>query len=549
MLLHFYIFMTALFAALLAVPSLRNWAFDSGTLDLSDERKVHKGEMPRLGGVAIFLAFVFSLLLFVEMSAALRGILAGAMVLFVTGLIDDLVGLSPKKKFVGEIFGTVVTMAVGKLYITDLGNLLGYGDIVLPLWLALPFTLFAVVGVINAINLIDGLDGLSGGVSLIALGAFMLLGYMSGNHEMTLICAALIGALLGFLKYNSYPARIFMGDVGSLVVGFILAFLAVHLTQSPGAQVQPIVPLIILGVPIIDTIWVMGRRLLKGVSPFNADMTHVHHKFLDIGFNHRLSVLVIYGISLFWATIGVTLHETPGWQLLLLFTGVSLVSYQLLRYIAYRREDFSLLVFDTPASLRSTWLFQKMVQVGDLGILVIGTLFIGVLLLAAVSGCCVNESALRITLVTLLAGVALLYITRDLANPFFLVYLFLVGLLLTVGMEQARTSLLFTGFSVGQLSDWLFKAMVPFIVLKIVFKRDNELFLSASLDMLVLAMCVSLALISPQLQVSYNLPVIVGKAIVLFLALKILISRGPVFSRQICGSVLASLVALLVRSI
>ncbi len=229
---YLFVFMTALCTALIMVPFLRKWALSTGTIDVPDERKVHTTALPRIGGIAIFMAFLFSLLVYADLEPARRGLLAGALVIFFTGFVDDLYGISPRRKFLGEIGGCLVTMVVGNLYITNLGDLFGFGVITLPLWLAIPFTVFAVVGVINAVNLIDGLDGLAGGVSVIAAGSFFVLGWYAGNATAMVLAAALLGAILGFLKYNYYPARIFMGDTGSLVVGFLLGFLAVLLTQG-----------------------------------------------------------------------------------------------------------------------------------------------------------------------------------------------------------------------------------------------------------------------------------------------------------------------------
>lgn len=549
MLIHFYIFITALFASLIAVPGLRKWAFDTGTLDLSDERKVHKGMMPRLGGVAIFLAFFFSLLVFVDPSPMIRGILAGALVLFVTGLIDDLSGLTPKRKFLGEILGTAVTMYVSGLHISHLGNLFGTGDIVLPLWLALPFTVFAVVGVINAINLIDGLDGLSGGVSIIALGGFVLLGILYGNTEVTLLCAALIGAIFGFLKYNSYPARIFMGDVGSLVVGFLLAFMAIHLTQGPGAKVPAVVPLLLLGLPIIDTVWVMASRILRGISPFAADKTHVHHKFLDIGFKHKTSVVIIYSISMFWAVVGILLRDQPAWLLLLLFFVLSTVGYQAMRFVAYRPEEFSFLAFDTPRSILSTKLYRWMTGLGKYMVWALGFLLLAVLVMAIAAGCCVDEVAVKVILFTLAVGGGLLYVIRDVKDHFFQIYLFLVGLLLAFEIDQASSNLLFAGYTLGEATNLLFMIMAPLVTFKVLFRTRREILLSTPLDLLVLAMCVSLAIVSPQFEFTFNLPELTSKAIIIFLTIKILTNRSLSLSRPVCGTVMTSLVLLVVRSL
>ncbi len=352
------IFMTALFTSLGLVPVLRRWALANGKLDMPDERKIHRQAIPRLGGVAICIAFYFSVLAFVDISREIRGILAGGVLVFVFGLIDDFCGLSPRWKFSGQILGVLVTMIVGRIYLVNMGDLFGTGVIILPLWLAIPFTIFAVVGVVNAINLIDGLDGLSGGVSAIALAAFMLLAYRGGCRDVMFLSAALLGAVVGFLKYNFYPARIFMGDAGSLSVGFVLGCLAVFLTQAPGTGISPAVPVVVLGLPVIDTVWVMVRRMMKGKKPFSPDMTHVHHKFLDLGLQHRSAVIFIYGISLFWALVAIVAFDWPEYWLLPAYLAVSCAFYGGLRFLINHRERFPFMVNDSGIGLRETALYK-----------------------------------------------------------------------------------------------------------------------------------------------------------------------------------------------
>jgi UDP-GlcNAc:undecaprenyl-phosphate GlcNAc-1-phosphate transferase len=323
------------------VPLLRRWALERQVLDIPDHRKVHVTPVPRLGGVAVFLSVLLSMLVFTDINDQVRGILSGGLVLFITGLIDDLYGLSPKKKFMGQIAACVITMAVGNLYIAHLGNLFGQGDIVLPLWLAFPFTLFAVVGVINALNLLDGLDGLAGGFAVIALGAFLLLGCQQGNLVTISLCLALLGGLLGFLKFNTHPASIFMGDSGSLTVGFFLGFLAVMIARQPVAGAQPVVPLVILGFPIFDTLRVMGKRIFRGESPFVADQTHTHHKFLDLGLSHRFAVLAIYGLTLLGTTMALLFQQGPEYLLLGAYIACMFCFYLTLRLIIrYKQRPF-----------------------------------------------------------------------------------------------------------------------------------------------------------------------------------------------------------------
>ena len=473
-----YVFMTALFAALLMVPLLRRWALERGEVDVPDSRKVHVAAIPRIGGIAICMAFIFSLLVFVDLTREIRGILAGTLVIFFTGLVDDLHGLNPRRKFLGEIIACLVTMTVGDLYIARLGDIFGFGEIVLPFWLAIPFTLFAMVGVINALNLIDGLDGLAGGVSVIALCAFFALAIMDRNFPALILCAALLGGVLGFLKYNFYPARIFMGDTGSLTVGFVLGFLAVLLTQPAQAHITPVIPVLILGVPIIDTVWVMARRVLQKQSPFAPDKTHVHHKFLDLGFQHRFTVLVIYGISLFWACFSVIFYGAPAFALIGAFLGISTVKYLTLRYIFEHRDRFSFLAFDSSLGIRESKIFRNMTERVDALIPVLMAL-LGVFLLAVGLFTGASERGFwHISAVIFLAGLGLLWYTRDPSNEFLVSVLFLGGLVIAF-VAQLHGGMAIAGeMTLSRLSNLIFLPVAIIIALRLVFHRPGEFFLN-----------------------------------------------------------------------
>jgi UDP-GlcNAc:undecaprenyl-phosphate GlcNAc-1-phosphate transferase len=327
------VFVTASAASLLMVPLLSRWCVRHGILGRSDERGVPERSIPRLGGIGICLSLLVTLLLYVDLQRELRGILAGVVIIFITGLLDDVRGVSSLGKFFGEACAVLTTMVVGNLYIQTLGDLFGMGELVLPHWLAIPFTLVAVVGVVNAFNLIDGLDGLAGGLAVIALAAFGLLALSAANRSVLVIAMALLGAVLGFLRYNVFPARIFMGDAGSLTIGFVISFLAISLTQGEGILIQPVVPLLIIGLPVADTLRVMVGRLRRGQSPFAADRTHIHHRFLALGISHRTTVFLLYGISLVWAAAAVMFRDSQAELLLGSFAAASVLSYVALHWL------------------------------------------------------------------------------------------------------------------------------------------------------------------------------------------------------------------------
>ncbi len=545
---HFYILLTALFTSLLLVPLLRRWALDRGTVDHPSDRKVHLAAVPRLGGIAVFLSLLLALLSFSEITRPLRAVLAGSVIIFLTGLVDDLQGLKPRWKFLGQAAACSVTMVLGDLHIQSLGNLLGTGEIILPLWVAIPFTLFAVIGVINAINLIDGLDGLAGGVSLIALLAFFLLGYRDGNILVMTLSAGLFGSLLGFLKYNFYPARIFMGDTGSLTVGFILAFLAILLTQSETASVPPFAPVLILGLPIIDTIWVMSRRLVKGESPFTPDLTHVHHKFLDLGFQHRFTVLIIYGISFFWATVAVVFHETPELVLLLAYLLISALFYLALRHVLRHRDRYPFLRRDSTAGIRESVTYKQLVHFCDLPLPVISGLLFLYLGLATYVGCNPCEPFLPLFGPILAGSVLLLLVTRSSTNPFLLLLLYLGGLALIFTVERAGPGHVLFGLRASTLGDSLVLGLALFSVLKILFRNPGEFFLS-SIDFLVLGTTLLLAIFFYHLQ---NLPDLGGtllRGLVFYHAIKVVAARGRPGSRILVASMLVALLTVTLRGL
>jgi UDP-GlcNAc:undecaprenyl-phosphate/decaprenyl-phosphate GlcNAc-1-phosphate transferase len=544
---NFYAFLSALFFALIIVPPLRQWALKKGFMDAPDFRKIHTTPIPRLGGIAIFLGFLFANLIHTEITPEIRGILVGTLIIFVTGLIDDFYGMSAKSKFIGEILGCIATMAIGHLYLYQFGDLFGFGDITLPLWLAVPFTVFAVVGVTNALNFMDGLDGLAGGISVIALSAFYLLGYHSEATTPMILSAILLGSTLGFLKYNSYPARIFMGDSGSLVVGFLLGFLAILLTQGRSAKISPVVPLIILGLPIIDTLWVMTRRIIKRGSPFSPDKTHVHHKFLNFGFNHRITVIVIYGISLFWAVTVLVFHQQPEAILFGTYIVISIIFYRGLSYLNRQPHRVAQFIKNGAMGFRDSVYYKQLVEICHYlfqYFKVVILLYLGVVLLF---GNGAEETITRLSLLIMLGSFGLLLATRKIANNFLLVSLFAALIIIQSHTDHYNDLLLLPGLEMGQFVNVLLAIGAVLVFLKIIFKRPGETFLTTPLDFLILTLSVSLTIVTPEIDLSYDFKSTVLKSIVLFLGIKILFAQEKAPTRLIFFAIQTVLLIFVVR--
>lgn len=286
-----------LFAALVSyvlTPYIRKIAFRIGAIDRPDNRKVHKRIMPRLGGLAIYIAFFVAVAASLELSRDIAGIMIGGTVIAAVGVLDDKYQLPARIKLLGQIFAASILVFFG-IQIEWVNNPLGgyfYLD-----YLSAPFTVFWVVALTNVVNLIDGLDGLAAGVSAIASLTVLLVAAQMGYYHVAVMTAALAGGIIGFIRYNFNPATIFMGDTGSMFLGYMLAAVSVYGAVKTAATVALIVPAIALGLPIMDTAFAIMRRYSNGHPIFQPDKGHLHHRLLAMGMNQRQAVLLMYGIT------------------------------------------------------------------------------------------------------------------------------------------------------------------------------------------------------------------------------------------------------------
>lgn len=285
-------FLLSIFITMALIPVFSRVAGKMHALDVPDWRKVHGQPVPRVGGLAMAIGAVVSALLWVQSGSFVHAYLIGASIIVLVGLFDDIKGIDYRAKFAGQIAAALVLIFVGGIKITTLGTLLPE-TVVLPDWFAIPFTLVVIVGVTNAINLADGLDGLAAGICLLSLGSLGYLAFLEGDTIIALLAVTLSGAILGFLRFNTFPATVFMGDTGSLLIGFSVIALTLNLTQGQ-TPLSQLLPLLIIGFPIIDTVTVMVERLVQRRPLFVADKNHLHHKLIGLGFFHTEAVLVIY---------------------------------------------------------------------------------------------------------------------------------------------------------------------------------------------------------------------------------------------------------------
>jgi len=296
--------LTAFLITFLAIPKLIHFAKKLRLFDNAGDRSSHKGSTPFFGGIAIFTGIICSLVFWEHNIENIQYILVSILIVFIVGVIDDLREITAFKKLIGQIIATLILIFLGDLKIDSMHGVLGIYD--LPLWIGTLFTIFVVIVITNGFNLVDGVDGLAGGVGVISSFSFGIIALLMDQSDMALIAFTLMGALIGFLKYNLYPSRIFMGDTGSLVVGMILSILAINCIQY-GLVTEtlkfpnkgPLLAIAFLAIPLFDSLRVFIVRTLKGDGPLNAGRDHIHHAFLDLNYGHKYTSIILYAFSVF----------------------------------------------------------------------------------------------------------------------------------------------------------------------------------------------------------------------------------------------------------
>ncbi len=317
-----------------ATPLVKNLAYKVGAIDVpKDNRRMHKTPTPRLGGLAIFIAFLFSVLLFAEIDRQMQGILLGAIMIVILGVLDDILTLKALPKFLVQIAAAGVAVYHGcVIQFLSNPNVFSAETYLNLGWLSVPVTIIWIVAITNAVNFIDGLDGLAVGVSAISTASLLVIALMVQETEICIILAALLGACLGFIPYNKNPAKIFMGDTGSTSLGFILACLSVQGLFKFYAVISFAVPFLVLGVPIFDICFAFLRRIAKGQNPMKADRGHVHHRLIDMGFNQKQAVAISYMITAILGLAAVLLTSSGELKALILIGAILVaVSYTHLR--------------------------------------------------------------------------------------------------------------------------------------------------------------------------------------------------------------------------
>ncbi|OUM84170.1 MAG: undecaprenyl-phosphate alpha-N-acetylglucosaminyl 1-phosphate transferase [Bacillus thermozeamaize] len=308
-------FFIALLVTAFTTPLVKRLAFFIGAVDRPDSRKVHRKVMPRLGGLAMYFGFTVALLLLWPGHPSVYVLLIGGGIILLVGILDDKFQISPVAKLIGQFLAALVPIIYG--FQVNLLNLPFDRDSVFLGWLSIPVTLIWVIGVTNAVNLIDGLDGLAAGVAAIATTSMLVMAVIMGNWPVVFLCSLLLGSVIGFLFYNFHPAQIFMGDSGSLFLGYSLAVLSL-LGFKQVTFVSLVIPILILAVPISDTFFAIIRRLLHKKPVMQPDRNHLHHRLLEMGLTHRQTVLSIYGIAAIFGMLAVFLSQATALEAIVL---------------------------------------------------------------------------------------------------------------------------------------------------------------------------------------------------------------------------------------
>lgn len=337
-LIYFIAFGMAFLISLLTTPLSKMIAFKVGAVDQPKARGMHDKPMPRMGGIAIFLGFIFTVLVVTPSVEAfewkqISGLLVGGMIIFLLGFFDDIYNLNAKLKFLIQVIAALVVI-YSDIRIEFVTWPFAEGNILILEKISIPITLFWIVGVTNAVNLIDGLDGLAAGVSSIAAICLMILSMFSPNPigpVAAILMAALAGSCLGFLPYNFNPAKIFMGDTGSTFLGFVLAVSSIQGLIKGYTAVTILIAVLVLALPIFDTTFAILRRIISRRPIMEADRGHIHHRLVDKGYSQKQAVITLYGISGGFGIIGILLALKDTHMALGVFIAMGIAFYMITR--------------------------------------------------------------------------------------------------------------------------------------------------------------------------------------------------------------------------
>jgi UDP-GlcNAc:undecaprenyl-phosphate GlcNAc-1-phosphate transferase len=541
----------SMFITMALIPILRMAAVRlHAGLDLPDPRKVHDHPVPKVGGLAMAAGALLPVLLVADGGAFINSVLIGAWIIVVFGMVDDIKGLGWKAKFAGQLAAALVVVLYGGLKICFLGSCLPQG-IVVPDLFSLPLTLLVIVGVTNAINLSDGLDGLAGGTSLLVFIGIGLMCYTGGEMPeklfIMILCTAVAGAIFGFLRFNTYPATVFMGDSGSQLLGFLAVTLSLGITQLDSTPVSPFVPLLLLGFPVLDTITVMAERIGAGRSPFVADKNHIHHKLMRMGLFHTEAVVVVYAITAALTGAAYLLRYHSEWLLLFCYLTFCALVVSALTAAERRGLRFSRTgPFDIEVKGRLKVLKEKRVLIQvSFGILHLGLPLLFVVTALIPAGIPGYVSAIAAGFMAAIVGLRLM--RREwLAALLRLIFYISVPFLLRVGQEDPAAWIaphLLKAYGIA------FGVLALFMVLTLKSTQRRAGFKTSPMDFLVLLIALVLPNLPDPVVAGFKMGELAVKIIVFFFGFEVLIGELRGELRWLAWGMLGALGLLVVRGL
>jgi len=494
-------------------------------MDFPNPRKVHLAPMPKIGGMAMALGTLVPVALYVNGDPLVHSILIGAWIIVIFGVVDDFKNLGYKAKFVGQVSAALVVIFYGGLKIQLLGACLPVG-VQLPDIIAIPLTLLAIVGVTNAINLSDGLDGLAGGSSLLI---FICIGYLAytglyqpGNHFIVIMSTAIIGSIFGFLRFNTYPATVFMGDAGSQLLGFLAITLSMGLTQC-STPLSPLLPLLLIGFPVLDTVTVMAERIAQRRSPFKADQNHFHRKLMRLGLFHTEAVVTIYILTAFLVASAFIFRFHSEWFLLgfyLVFSGIIVTGVVIADHAGCQLQRFGLI--DIVIKGRLKIVKERFILIK----MSFHFVEFGLPLLLIVS--CLIPAGIPVyfTWISMaLAGLTVffwIFLRSWMTGMLQVAFYLLVPSMLWLGHSDVASWIKPDAMRVYNLS---FAALAMFVVLTMKITRRQKGFKATPMDFLIIVIALVVPNLPDLLIQSFNMRFLAVKIIVLFFSFEVLIGE------------------------
>ena len=526
----------SVFITVSLIPIMIKLAEKYHMVDFPNPRKVHTIPIPRIGGLAMAIGAAVPIILWTARDDFVIAYLAGAGILVLFGLVDDMKGLGYKAKFTGQFLAALIVVFYGGLRINSLGTLLP-GAMLLPEWFAVAISIVAVIGVTNAINLSDGLDGLAGGISILCFCCIGYLAYLESSNPVLLISLSFAGAIFGFLRFNTHPASLFMGDTGSQLLGFSAIVLAIKITQG-NTPLSPVLPLIIMGFPILDTLTVMVERVREGRFVFSPDKKHFHHRLIRLGLYHAEAVLMIYLIQAIMIVAVIFFKYHSDWTLLTFYTAFSaviIIAFILADRTGFQFKRYEVMEHVIKGNFRRiknvNWIIRMSFGISKI---IIPLLFVfSCLLPAKVPG---YVSVISVFFILLIVAVRV-FVKKNMGYCLRFVTYLTIPLVLYLIEEGKAAWVSEKMFILYHLS---FGIIAFFVFLTVKYSKSTKGFRMTTMDFLIIFIAVVVPNLPDQLIQSHHLGLLAAGIIVLLFSYEVLITElGKRFDAVMASTMMA----------